>query len=73
MTTKKFWMRAEHMHISQHTSNNFNFEGFEDPEDLFDLFADDLYSLFESMKKPMGSVNDKCDYTAARPMYISAK
>ena len=25
------------------------------------------------MKKPVGSVNDKVDYTAAHPMHISAK
>ena len=35
--------------------------------------ADDLYNFFESMKNPVGSVNDKGDYTAAHPMHISAK
>ena len=72
-TTKTFWTHAEHMHISQRTANGFNLEGIDDPEDLFDFSAEDLYSLFESMKNPVGSVKDKVDYTAAHPMHISAK
>ena len=61
------------MHISQRTAGGFKLEGIKDPEDLFDFSADDLYSLFKYMKKPVGSVNDKGDYTAAHPMHISAK
>ena len=72
-TTKKFWMHAEHMHISQRTADGFNFKGIDDPEDLFDFSVYNLYSLFKSMKKPVGSVDDKGDYTAAHPMHISAK
>ena len=72
-TNKTFWTHAEHMHISQRTADSFKLEGIDDPEDLFDFSADDLYTLFESMKKPVGSVDDKGDYTAAHPMHISAK
>ena len=61
------------MHIYQRTADGFNLEGIDDPEDLFDFSADDLYSLFESMKNPVGSVDDKGDYTAAHRMHISAK
>ena len=49
------------MHISQCTTDGFKLEGIDDPEDLFDFSADDLYNLFESMKKPVGSVDDKAD------------
>ena len=52
-TTKKFCTHAEHMHISQRTTNGFKIEGIDDPEGLFDFSADDLYNLFESMKKPV--------------------
>ena len=72
-TTKTFWTQADHMHISQRTADGFKLEGIKDPEDLFELSADDLYSLFESMKKPVGSVDDKGDYTSAHSMHISAK
>ena len=72
-TTKKFWTHTEHMHISQRTANGFKLEGIDNPEDLFDFSAEDLYSLFESMKNPVGSVDDKGDYTTAHPMHISAK
>ena len=72
-TTKRFWTHAEHMHIYQRTANGFNIEGIDDPEDLFDFSAEDFYSLFESMKNPVGYVDDKGDYTAAHPMHISAK
>ena len=72
-TTKMFWTHAEHMHITKRTTNGFKIEGINNPEDLFDFSADDLYSLFESTKKPVGSVDDKGDYTAAHPMHISAK
>ena len=61
------------MNISQRTVDSFKLEGIKDPEDLFDFSADDLYSLFESMQKPVGSVEDHGDYTAAHPMHISAK
>ena len=61
------------MHISQRTADSFKLEGIDDPEDLFDFSADNLYTLFESMKKPVGSFDDKGDYTAAHPMHISAK
>ena len=61
------------MHIYQRTADGFNIKGIDDPEDLFDFYADDLYSFLESMKKPVGSVDDKGDYTAAHPMHISAK
>ena len=40
---------------------------------MFDFSADDFYSLFKSMKKLVGSVDDKGDYTAAHRMHISAK
>ena len=60
------------MHISHCTANGFKLEGIDDPEELFDFSADNLYSLFESMKNPVGSVDDKGDYTAAHPMHISA-
>ena len=46
-TTKTFWMHAEHMHISQRTSDGFKLEGLDDPEDLFDFSVDNLYNLFE--------------------------
>ena len=72
-TTKTFWTHAENMHISQRTANGFKLEGIDDPEELFDFSADNLYSLFESMKKPVVSVDDKVDYTEAHPMHISAK
>ena len=72
-TTKKFWTHAEHMHISQLMDDGFKLKGINDPEDLFDFSADNLYSLFESMKKPVGSVNNKGDYAAAHSMHISAK
>ena len=72
-TTKTFWTHAEHMHISQRTADGFNLEGIDNPEDLFDFSADDLYSLFESIKKTARSVDDKVNYTAAHPMHISAK
>ena len=72
-TTKKFWTHAEHMHISQCTADGFNLDGIDDPEDLFDLSADDLYSLLEYTKKPVGSVDNKGDYTAAHPMHIYSK
>ena len=61
------------MHISQNTADGFKLEGIDDPEDLFDFSVDDLYSLFKSMKNPVGYVDDKGDYTAAHPMQISAK
>ena len=61
------------MYISQRTSEGFKLEGIDDPGDLFDFSAEDFYSLFEYMKKPVGSVDDKGDYTAAHPMHISAK
>ena len=61
------------MKISQRMSGGFKLEGIDDPEDLFDFSADDFYNLFESIKKPVGSVDDKGDYTAAHPMHISAK
>ena len=61
------------MHISQRTADGFKLEGINEPEDLFDFSAEDLYSLLESMKKPVESVNNKGDYTAAYPMHISAK
>ena len=66
-------MHAEHMHISQRTDDGFKIKGIDDPEHLFDFSANDLYSLFESMKNPVGSVENKGDYTAAHPMHISAK
>ena len=72
-TTKTFWTHTEHMHISQRTANSFKIEGIDNPEDLFDFYAEDLYSMFESMKKPVGSVDNKGDYMAAHPMHISAK
>ena len=72
-TTKTFWTHTEHMNISQRTANGFKLEGIDEPEDLFEFSADNLYSLFESMKNPVGSVDDKGDYTAAHPMHISAK
>ena len=72
-TTKRFWTHAEHMHIYQRTADGFNIEGINNPEDFFDFSADELYSLFESMKRPVGYVDDKGDYTAAHPMHISAK
>ena len=72
-TTEKFWTHAEHMHISQCTSDGFKLDSIDDHEDLFDFYADDLYSLFEYMKKPVGSVDDKGDYTADHPMHIFAK
>ena len=72
-TTKTVWTHAEHMHISQRTADGFNLEGIDNPEDLFDFSADDLYSLFKSMKKPVVSVDDKGDYKAAHPMNISSK
>ena len=61
------------MNISKRTANGFKLKGINDPEYLFDFSAEDLYSLFESMKNPVGSVFDKGDYTAAHPMHISAK
>ena len=72
-TTKTFWTHTEHMHISQRTADGFKLKDIDDPEDLFDFSADDLYSLFESMKNPVGSVDDKGNYMAAHPMHISAK
>ena len=72
-TTKTFWTHAEHMHISQRTADGFKLEGIDDPEDLFDFSAEKLYNFFESTKKPVGSVDDKGDYTEAHPMHISAK
>ena len=56
------------MHISQRTTNGFKLEGIDDPEDLFDFSTENLYNLFESMKKPVVSVDDKGDYTAAHPI-----
>ena len=61
------------MHISQRTADGFKLEGIDDPEDLFDFSVDNLYNLFESMKKPVGSVNDKGAYTTSHPMHIYAK
>ena len=61
------------MHISQRTADGFKPEGIDDPEDLFDFSAEYLYSRFKSMKKPVGSVDDKGDCTAAPTMHISAK
>ena len=61
------------MNLSQRTADGFKLEGIDEPEDLFEFSAEDLYSLFESMKKPVGSVNDKGDYTGDHPMHISAK
>ena len=61
------------MHIYQRTINGFKLEDIDDPEELFDFSADDLYNLFESTKKPVGSVDNKGAYTAAHPMHISAK
>ena len=72
-TTERFWTHAEHMHISKRTANGFKLEGIDDPEYLFDFSAGDLYSLFVSMKNPVGSVNDKGCYMAAHPMHIFAK
>ena len=72
-TTKRFWTHADHMHISQRTSDGFKLGGIDDPEDLFDFSTDNLYSLFESMKKPVVSVDNKCDYTVAHHMHISSK
>ena len=61
------------MHISHSMANGLKLEGINDPEDLFELSADNLYILFESTKKPVRSVNNKGNYTAAHPMHISAK
>ena len=72
-TTKTLWTHAEHMHISQRTADGFKLKGIDDPEDLFDFSADDLYSLFKSTKKPVVSVDNKGAYTAAHPTHISAK
>ena len=72
-TTKRFWTHAEYMHISQRTADGFKLKGIDDPEDLFGFSAENLYSLLESMKNPVGSVDDKFDYTVAHPMHISAK
>ena len=72
-TTKNVWTHTEHMHISPRTADGFKLEGINDSEDLFDFSADNLYSMFESMKKPVGFVNNKGYYTAAHPMHISAK
>ena len=66
-------MHAEHIHISQRTADGFKLKGIDDPEDFFEFSADDLYNLFESMKKPVGSVDNKGDYTAAHPIHISTK
>ena len=67
-TTKKFWTHVEHMHISQRMAYCFMIKVIDDPEDLFDF-----YSLFESVKKPVGSVDNKSDYMAVHPMHIYAK
>ena len=72
-TTKMFWMHAEHMHISQRTGDGFKLKGINDPEDLFELSAEGLYTLFESMKNPVGFFNYKGDYMAAHPTHISSK
>ena len=72
-TTKTFWTHAEHMHIFQCTADGFKLEGIDEPEDLFEFSADDLHNLFKSMKKPVRSVDDRGDCTAANPMHISAK
>ena len=61
------------MHVSQRTADGFKLEDINDPEDLFYFSADDLYSLFESMKKTVGSADNKGDYTADHPMHISTK
>ena len=47
------------MHISQRTADVFKLKGINDPEDLFEFFTDKLYILLESMKKPVGSVDNK--------------
>ena len=61
MTTKKVWTHAEHMHIYQRTANGFKLEGIDDPEDLFDFSADDLYSLFKSMRNLLVVIAMKVD------------
>ena len=72
-STKKCCTHAENMHISQRTVDSFKIKGINDPEDLSDFSADNLYNLFKSMKKPVGSVDDKGAYMEAHPMHISAK
>ena len=72
-TTRTIWTHVELINISQGTADSFKLKGIDDPEDLFEFSADDLYSLFESMNKPVGSINNKGDYMAAHPMYISSK
>ena len=40
------------MHIYQRMADGFKLKVIDDPEDLFDFSADNLYNLFESTKKP---------------------
>ena len=40
-TTKKFCTHAEHIHISQRTSDGFKLKGINDPEELFDFYKGD--------------------------------
>ena len=40
------------------------------PEDLLDLDKDDLYNLFQSMRKPVGTIVAYV-YTEGNPMHVS--
>ena len=45
-------------------------EGINNPDDLFDLDEDDLDNLFQSMRKPVGTIVASV-YTEGNPMHVS--
>ena len=69
-TTKTFWTDSAYMNCNTRTVAGFKKEGINNPEDLFDLDEDDLDNLFQSMRKPVGTIAASV-YTEGNPMHVS--
>ena len=68
--TKTFWTDSAYMHCNTRTVAGFKKEGINNPEDLFDLDEDDLDKIFQSMRKPVGTIVASV-YTEGNLMHVS--
>ena len=69
-TTKQIWTNSAYMHCNTRIVAGFKKEGINNPEDLFDIDLDDLDNLFQSMRKPVGTIVTSV-YTEGNPMHVS--
>ena len=69
-TTKSFWTKSAYIHCNTLTVAGFKKEGINNPENLFDFDEDDLDNLFQSIRKPVGTIVASV-YTKGNPMHVS--